>query len=259
MSRALLVAAMLVPCAVAQAQETPVPAELPTTPATSPASLPGTPLPPDEEPPFELSLPTQADEEAWRDPGFRLQLGAGYGALLGVGGPPDGRLIGAVVRAGPRLDEDWSLLASFQYAWASKAGGLSGLRFAGTLDPTLHVGEHLELAVGVGFGGLVEGNTGRADPDAEQRTALNDSYTWPSAAEPLPRCVGVGAAVLTRASWMIVLGPTSSTGLSAELDGQWTGCVDDLGHVEPDTAQPIVRRQWWPHVGGTLSWMVAWR
>ena len=36
--------------------------------------------------------------------------------------------------------------------------------------------------------------------------------------------------------------------------GQWTGCVDDTGRVEPDTGQAIVRRQWWPHVGGRRHW-----
>lgn len=232
-------------------------AEAGADPAAAPA--PAAAEAPEDEPPFKLSLPTKEDSEAWLDPGFRLQLGAGYGLLLGVGGPPDGRMLGAVIRAGPRLDDDWSLFASFHYASVSETGGLSGLRFAGTIDPTWHVGEHLQLAIGFGFGGLVEGYTGRPDPDAEQRTALNDSYTWPDAKRPLPRCNGVGAAGLLRASWMIVLGPISSTGVAAELQGQWTGCVDDLGHVEPDTARPIVRRQWWPHIGGTLSWMVAWR
>lgn len=212
-----------------------------------------------EDAPFKLSLPTEADHALWRRPGLRLMLGVAYGQLRGLGNVPSGRLLGAIVRVGTRLDEAWSLLASFQYASASERGGLSGLRFAGTLDPTWHVSEHVELALGLGFGGIVEGRTGRADPDPTQRSALNHSYTFPDSSPALPSCSGVGVTGLLRASWMTALGPVSATGLSAEVIGQWTGCVDTLGRVEPDTARPITRRQFWPHVGGTLAWIIAWR
>ena len=83
-----------------------------------------------------LSLPTQADRAAWQTSGFRLGLGLIYGRLVGLRGAPSGRLLGPIVRVGLRLDDSWSILASFQYAAASQPGGLSGLRFAGTLDPT---------------------------------------------------------------------------------------------------------------------------
>jgi hypothetical protein len=207
----------------------------------------------------KLSLKTEDDRAAWRSTGIRAQLGIGYGELAGLGGAPSGRLIAAMVRVGVRLDAEWSLLASFQYAYASARGGLSGLRFAGTVDPTWHVSRHWELAVGIGFGGIAEGRTGRPDPDPAQRGALNNPYTFPSARTPLPSCTGVGVAGLARASWMTVLGPTFSTGASLELDGQWTECVDNVGRVEPDTAQSIERRQFWPHFGGTLAWLLSWR
>lgn len=213
----------------------------------------------EEDPPFRLSLPTEDDRTAWQNSGLRLQLGVGYGRLVGLGGAPSGRLLGAIIRVGLRLDPDWSLLASFQYSSASTGGGLSGFRFAGTLDPTVHLTRRLSLAVGLGFGGIVEGRTGRDDPDPEQRAGLNSSYTIPSADNPLNRCVGVGVVGIVRLSWMYVLGPASSTGLALQADGQWTGCVDNTGRVEPDTADAITRRQWWPHVGGTLAWLVAWR
>lgn len=212
-----------------------------------------------QTPPPKLSLPTEDNPTAWRGPGLRLQVGVGAGGLKGLGGAPSGRLIAAIVRVGARLDADWSLMASFQYAQATAAGGLSGLRFAGTLDPTWHVTPHLDLAIGIGFGGIVEGRTGRVDPDPAQQSSLANSYTLPSASPPLPSCSGVGVATLLRGSWMFPLGPASQTGLALELDGQWTGCVDNTGRVEPDTAQPIARRQWWPHVGGTLAWLVGWR
>ena len=56
-----------------------------------------------------------------------------------------------------------------------------------------------------------------------------------------------------------MLGPRATTGFALEAIGQWTGCVDDTGLVEPDTGQAIVRRQWWPHVGVVGGWGVTWR
>jgi hypothetical protein len=56
-----------------------------------------------------------------------------------------------------------------------------------------------------------------------------------------------------------VLGPRSSTSLGLEARGQWTGCVADTGTVEPDSGQAIVRRQWWPHLGASAVWGIAWR
>jgi hypothetical protein len=206
----------------------------------------------------KLSLPTEADRDAWLRRGFRFGLGISYGQLDGLDGAPSGRLKGFLLRLGLRLDADWSLLASFQYQLASSAGGLSGLRFAGTLDPTWHATRHLSLALGLGFGGIVEGTTGRADVDPLPST-LNTSYTFPSAHPALPSCSGVGAAGLLRAEWTMVLGPRSSTSLGVEGSGQWTGCVADTGRVEPDSGQAIVRRQFWPHVGATVTWGIMWR
>ena len=206
----------------------------------------------------KLSLPTEADWDAWLRRGFRFGLGISYGQLDGLDGAPSGRLKGFLLRLGLRLDSDWSLLASFQYQLASSTGGLSGLRFAGTLDPTWHATRHLSLALGLGFGGIVEGTTGRADVDPLPST-LNTSYTFPSAHPALPSCSGVGAAGLLRAEWSMVLGPRSSTSLGVEGAGQWTGCVADTGRVEPDSGQAIVRRQFWPHVGATVTWGIMWR
>ena len=195
---------------------------------------------------------------AWRKPGFRMALGVAYGQFVGLGGAPGGWLIGPLVRMGLRVDDRWSLLASFEYLKASSSGGLSGLRFAGTLEPTWDVTRQLSLAFGLGFGGIVEGRTGRADPDPKAST-LDSSYTFPDASTPLPSCDGVGVAGLVRGEWMVVLGPRAETGFALELGGQWTGCVSDTGRVEPDTAQPIVRRQYWPHIGGSVVWQIEWR
>ena len=226
--------------------------------ATPPAMTPAT-TPDEKEPEPKLSLATEADRDAWRRPGFRMGLGVSYGDLVGLEGAPSGRLLGFLLRLGIRLDPDWSLLASLQYARASTAGGLDGLRFSGTLDPTWHLTSHLSLAVGLGFGGIVEGSTSRPDV-MPLPGSLMSSYTLPGAGPPLPSCSGVGVSTLARAEWTIVLGPRSATSLGIEAVGQWTGCSEDTGQPpDPDTGQAIVRRQWWPHTGGTVQWGFTWR
>jgi hypothetical protein len=210
----------------------------------------------DEEGTPKLSLPTQADRDAWQNPGFRLGLGMDYGRMIGLRGAPSGRLLGAVLHAGLRLDRDWSLLATFHYGSASQSGGLSALRFAGTVDPTWHVTPSVALAIGFGFGGLVEGNTGRMD---NPQQATDVSITLPSSNPPVSSCTGVGAAGLFRASYNIVLGPRATFEIDAEVIGQYTSCQGRRPTVEPDTAQPIVRTQYWSHTGATLGLGFAWR
>jgi hypothetical protein len=235
----------------------------PTTPLGMDAPGVGLPVSPapmapvfDEDAPPRLSLPTESDRSLWRKPGFRMGLGLVYGRFYGIDGPPNANLIGPTIRMGVRLDQDWSLMSSLQYLYAS--GGMRGLRFAGTLEPTWHATQHLSLALGLGFGGILETGSTRPDPDPKSST-LSSSYTFPNASMPIPNCNGVGVAGLARAEWMVVMGPRSATGFAFEMDGQWTGCVDDSGRLEPDTATPIVRRQWWPHLGGSLLWGILWR
>jgi hypothetical protein len=262
---ALLLALAAPAPAVAQHERPPAP-EPATAPAIPPAPAPApvdAVAPPgkdakDDEGPPRFSLPTQSDRDAWMRGGFRLTLGAVYGHLAGLEGAPSGGLIGATVRLGLRLDAAWSLFASFQYAAAEAPGGLAGLRFAGTIDPTWHATRHLSLALGLGFGGIVEGFTGRPDVDPLPG-AIETSYTFPRPSPPLPSCSGVGVSGLARAEWTFVLGPRTSTGLGVEALGQWTGCVADTGRVEPDTGQAIVRRQWWPHAGAVGTWSFTWR
>jgi hypothetical protein len=250
MSSRLLFTGILVLCALGRTGFA-APAEVDAPPQTAVPVF-------DEDPPPRLSLPTESDRALWKKPGFRFGMGLVYGWLFGIQGPPDGQLLGPTIRAGMRLDEAWSLLGALQYDFTLGSRGLSGVRFAGTVEPTWHATEHLALAVGLGFGGIVERATSRPDPEPKSST-LDASYTFPDARTPLPSCSGVGVAGLLRAQWMIVLGPRTATGLALQLDGQWTGCVDRSRRVEPDTAAPIVRRQWWPHLGGSLTWEIQWR
>ncbi|MEO6776016.1 MAG: hypothetical protein ABI467_23850 [Kofleriaceae bacterium] len=246
--RSLIVIALIAPVGhVAMAQTT----ERGTT--TSPIAKQSD----DDDGTPKLSLPTEADRIAWQRSGFRLGLGLVYGRFEGLRGAPSGRLLGAQLHAGLRLDADWSLITSLEYASVSGPhGGLSGLRFAGTLDPTWHLTPSFSLAIGIGFGGIVEGRTNRSDPSPPE---TDTSYTFPNAHPPLASCSGVGVAALARAEYAWVLGPRAQTALALELDGQYTGCVENSGSVEADTAQPIERRQFWEHAGVTLAWGITWR
>jgi hypothetical protein len=217
-----------------------------------------TKAPPDEDGTPKLSLPTEEDRLAWQRSGFRLGLGILYGRFEGLGGAPSGRLLGAHVRAGLRLDASWSIMTTLEYASASARGGLSGLRFAGTIDPTWHVTPSFSLALGIGFGGIVEGRTNRMAPDPATYPS-NTSFTFPDAKTPLASCSGVGLAGLARADYAWVLGPRSQTSVSFEVIAQDTGCVQRSGTVDPDTAAPIELHQYWSHVGATLAWGITWR
>jgi hypothetical protein len=255
--RQILFASVLAATALAAAR---VWAEPPVAPALAPASTPAASVQAavDEDGPPRLSLPTESDRAVWKKPGFRFGLGLVYGRLFGINGPPNAQLIGPSIRFGIRLDESWSLMGSFQYLYATGTAGTRGLRYAGTIEPTWHASEHLNLGVGIGFGGLVGPISNRPDPHP-LGASLSASYTFPDARTPLQSCDGVGVAGLLRAEWMLVLGPRSSTGLALETDGQWTGCVSDSGNLESDTAAPIVRRQWWAHFGTSLAWVILWR
>jgi hypothetical protein len=229
-------------------------------PKSTPSSERGTtsaPITTEEEGAPKLSLATEVDRVAWQKTGFRLGLALAYGRFDGIHGAPSGRLLGAVLHAGLRLDPQWSLMSTFQYASAYERHGLNGLRFAGTIDPTWHPSPSFALALGVGFGGIVEGRTGRVDM-TPMDLSTDVSYTYPSPTPSLTSCSGVGAAGLARAEWMYVLGPRSATTVALEVLGQYTACVQKIG-LEPDTARPIERRQYWPHAGFTLSWGVTWR
>ncbi len=269
MRRVVVIAiAMVARAAGAEGTPTPTPTPAsptqaspkPASPTQASATTTQTPTITDEEEGEpKLSLPSEADRQAWQKPGFRLGLGFAYGELHGLRGAPSGRLIGPVLRAGLRLDADWSILASFQYMGASRSGGLSALRFSGTLDPTWHVTPALSVSLGLGFGGIVEDDPARSTDAAPLPDTIETSYTFPDASTPIASCSGVGVAALARTEYAIVLGPRTQLTIAAEAIGQWTGCVDDTGRVEPDTGQAIVRRQWWPHIGGTLSAGFSWR
>jgi hypothetical protein len=247
MTRTLALATLVIAAATARA-------DVPAEPAATAIPRPRT----HDDPPAKLSLPTRSDRDAWQTSGFRLGLGLEAGRLEGIRGAPSGQLVGVALHAGIRLDDDWSLDSTFVYELAKASGGLDGLRFAGTIDPTWHVTPSVSIAIGIGFGGIVEGNTGRRDPVPPPST-LDTSYTFPSARTPVASCSGVGAAGLVRGQWSHVLGPHASTQVALQAIGQYTACSDPTGTTDPDHGSAVVTRQYWPHAGATLSWGVAWR
>jgi hypothetical protein len=253
MKRAIAIVALLSSSALADDKPTPTPDGKP---------IDDKPIITDEEEgPPKLSLPTEEDRLAWQRPGFRLGLGLTYGKFYGLRGAPSGRTLGPKLRVGVRLDADWSLLASFEYtsAQGDATTGIHGLRFAGTIDPTWHVTPSLAVSLGLGFGGIVEGDQARPMDASPAPDTLQSSYTFPDASTPISSCSGVGAAALARVEWASVMGPRSQFAVALEFLGQWTGCVDDTGNLEADTGQAIERRQWWPHVGGSLTAGFTWR
>lgn len=205
---------------------------------------------------YVLSLPTREDRVAWRDPGFRMELGYGMGGLWGAQSAPDADTHAALIRPGVRLDGPWSLYTAIAYAVAS--GGIRGAQYSLTFESVYHLTDAVRLGVGVGFGGILEGS-GRPDPHPGGQDAQVGDQTLSSSGPAIGRCTGAGPAAVARLEWWTVLGPLSSIGLSFESGWQRTACEDDIGRQEPDTGEAIVRRQWWAHQTWRSSALFGWR
>lgn len=206
--------------------------------------------------PVRLSLATEADREAWLHSGFRLGLGLTYGTLHGQGAVPDFTTLGVTIRPGIRLDPQWSIYLSLQYA--TLAGGAA--RFASAIEPTWHITPHLAAGVGLGYAGIagyqrIDGGL----PLQPTVDTLGQSYTFPDAKTPVPKCTGVGLAALARLELGYVLGPRTRTHIAAEALAQWTGCEDTSSTVDEFSGKQLVRRQWWAHTGASVSWGIEWR
>lgn len=209
------------------------------------------------------SLPLKTDEVTWTDSGFRLQLNIVDGELIGLDGAPDGETIGVEVVAGARLDLDWSLLGSLRYTPVSSnspvSSNLSGLRFSALIEPTYHLWRGLTLGVGLGTAGILERDSSRPDPDPEQASTLVASYTYPNSVQPLAQCNGFGSLAAARLGYWYDLSNITSIGVSVRFDYQHILCEHSTNRVEPDSAEPIVRRQWWSHFAWSLTGGFSWR
>jgi len=205
--------------------------------------------------PVRLSLASEADRVAWLRSGFRLGLGVSYGTLHGQGAVPDFKTRGVSIRPGIRLDPQWSIYLSLQYA--ALDGGVA--RFASTVEPTWHITSHLAAGVGLGYAGISGYSRFDVEPVQPAVGTLGQSYTFPNVQRPLPHCTGVGLTALARLELGYVLGPRTRTHIAAEALEQWTGCEDASDTVDPFSGKQLVRRQWWAHTGASVSWGIEWR
>lgn len=205
-----------------------------------------------------LSLPTQADIDAWREPGFRVTLGWIQGRQKGMGPAPDLAPLGAALRPWLRVSPHWSLGATF--SWQAATGSFEGLKWGATLEPTWHPWRGLALSLGVGYGGLL-GMRASAWDDSPGNGPVEPSQpvsrTVPDD-EVLDKCSSGGWLALARVEYQFVVGPLFSTGPFGQVDVQRTGCemamADDV-----ETGKPIVWKQWWTHRGVNFGWWVTWR
>ena len=206
---------------------------------------------------FKRSLETETPDEGWQGEGFRLSLGYGYGFDDGLANLPDATVHSIVIRVGARLDVDWSVLGSFRYGIAE--GELSALTYAITLDPTWHLPAGFELAVGVGFSGLVAASSDQPYPnDYFDEYATDHSITSPDTKHVLDNCSGAGPGALVRLGWQVALDDIWALVLHAEAYARWSLCEEWDGEYEDD-GERIVMRQWWGTVGATFGASFAWR
>lgn len=207
------------------------------------------------EPEVRTSLAIESDEAAWQRAGFRVSLGYMLDGIVAVDGPPDGAVHTAILRVGARLDADWSLYATLRYG--VRHSRPLGLRYSGTLEPTVNLTPNLSLALGVGVAGFVITDTEVPSPEPESGVVA--TYTLPDSKPPLGACLGAGVIALARLDYLLVSSDLLAYGPSVQFDTQWTGCVEQLGRADPDTGEPIQLRQFWQHFGASLGFAFWWR
>lgn len=209
---------------------------------------------------LRLSLPTQADIDAWKEPGIRVSLGWIQGHQWSLGPGPSFSPMGAALRPWLRISPEWSLGATF--SWQASLTEFSGLKWGATLEPTWHPWRGLGVSLGLGYGGLLGDRTWWLDspnamgppgnqPDPSvSHTIADDEY--------MSTCQAGAWLALARVEYQFVVGPLFSTGPFAQIDAQRTGC-EDASNTDAETGKPIVLKQWWTNAGFNLGWWATWR
>jgi hypothetical protein len=211
-------------------------------------------------------------EDAWSEPGFRLQVGLGYSAVVGV--PSAAHLIGpdTLVLAGFRLVPwtgqgqrpwlYWGLNAAIRFQGLHDL--FTGMRWAVTIEPTLHLGAHAAVGLGLGYAGLFgnkpQKTAALATTAAPDPGRIDLDQTGPMTRDPLGACEGDGMIAVLRGSYLFIVGDLFATGPMLHLDTQLTHCVDpNAASSYAGVASVAVPEAWWWHVGIGLSWVAAWR
>ena len=215
----------------------------------------------DDEGEPKLSLPTEADRDAW----LRERLSAWGSAsstanLVGLEGAPSGRLRWrdrcASACASMPTGRCWRRSST---RCASSPGGLDGLRFAGTIDPDL---ARDAPSVARGRLRLRRHRRGEHRPARRDAAAEHAQHVVHASRARARRCRAAAASAspaLARAEWTVVLGPRAATSFASRRWASGPAASPTPGNVEADTGQAIVRRQWWPHAGATVGWGITWR
>jgi len=218
---------------------------------SSSVSFPKTTLKSQSEPLFRLSLPTEDDYAVWKKSGFRISLGYGRGHIYGRHQAPGGSTTSFMLRAGARIDEKWSILGNVKYQ-----GAAGGLRYIGTVEPTLDIIPRLTVSVGLGLAGFVIIDDMPPVPPADGVVA---TYTYDDRDAALGGCSGSGFAATARVAYSIIVGPIFATGPAVSFGSQVTRCAQVLENSDPDTGRPIELEQYWYHNGFSIDWMLTWR
>jgi len=209
---------------------------------------------------LRLSLPTEEDFQAWRSSGFRVQLGIGYGNAKGRGeSVADFSSTVLILRPQVRLDDAWSIAASFAYDLTG--GDLDGLRWSAALEPVFHVVAGLSLSLGIGYAGIDADRVGGA-PSGYQLVIERPDATVSREAGPdeaLAECTGGGWLALGRVDYQFVVGPLFATGPFLRGDYRWTRCSQEAGPTNNETGRPVEVRQWWQHASWSVGWLLTWR
>ncbi len=203
---------------------------------------------------IRLSLPSEDDRAAWLQPGLRVELAVEYGVLLPNGPAPRIGGFTAHVRPRLRIDELWSIAATFGYTVAR--GDFQGVRWSAVVEPIFHPIPSLGVSLALGYGGLSVTRSSGSFPagsstETGSRTLGDD--------ERLYGCSGGGWVSQARVEYLAVVGPLFSTGPYLVADSQWTGCEQSFGKTDRETGEQAMGRQWWLSLGGAIGWWLSWR
>lgn len=225
-------------------------AEVSRTPATEEGRDEKHPVHEDD---YELrfSLPTQQDHDAWRSPGFRMQLGYAHARFWGQGRAPNFAAHQVLARPQVRIDDWWSIAATVGYAVAGS--GVRGVHWRATIEPMLHLAGGLAVSVGLGYAGIM-GSSTTPRRDAASAVGYDTRLDWQQ-----HECDDGGWVAVGRVEYLLVVGSVFATGPFASAGAHWVACTELVGLRDSSTGQSLGTPAWWQHQNLNLGWWATWR
>ena len=195
-------------------------------------------------------------ETLWEQDGLRVDLAYHQTTVSGLNQSPNGIISGVHIGIATYLDSQWSLDSSFRYGVGSE--GLSGLNFSGLLSTLFHW-HGLGLGLGIGVVGVEERSSNRPNLHEQLSNQVVASFTQADTTPVLSKCVGFGPLAALNAVYRLPI--TSVFGLKAgtQIDIARIACALDTERVEPDTARPIVIKQYWDRWSWSFFGGLTWR